>query len=135
MKETTNIVISGSASLKEEVLQCKENFEKLGYNVLDYPKAIDENNFMELYPDVHKNFFDNITKADTLYIMNEDKNGIEGYIGAETFAELTFGLAQKLVNKKDIDLVLKKEPSQKVQCYNEIKLWKELGWIRVSNDL
>lgn len=133
--EKKNVVIAGSASLQEEVLKCKEEFENKGYNVLDYPKAIDSSNFMELYPDVHKEFFDNITKTDILYIMNEDKNGIEGYIGAESFAELTFGLAQKLVNKKDIELVLLKEPSDKVQCYNEIKLWKELGWIKISNNM
>lgn len=59
--------------------------------------------------------------------MNEDKNGKTGYIGAETFAKLAFGLAQKLVYKKDIELVIYKRPSKDVQCYEEINLWLKLG--------
>ena len=61
--------------------------------------------------------------------MNEDKSGISGYIGAETFAELSFGLAQKLINEKNIKLILAKMPSKEVGCYEEIILWKKLGWI------
>lgn len=89
---------------------------------------------IELYPNVHKNFFEYITKTDILFIMNEDKNGISGYIGAETFAELTFGLAQKLVYNKEIELVILKMPSRKVQCYEEIDLWLKLGWIKLHEE-
>ena len=39
--------------------------------------------------------------------MNEDKDGKVGYIGAEAFAELTFGLAQKLVYHKEIEFNFK----------------------------
>ena len=37
-----------------------------------------------------------------LFIMNEDKNGIEGYIGYEAYAELLFGLSQNLIHQKNI---------------------------------
>ena len=36
---------------------------------------------MELYPNIHTEFLENIIKADMLFLMNEDKNGIVGYVG------------------------------------------------------
>ena len=69
-----------------------------------------------------------------LFIMNEDKDGKIGYIGAETFAELAFGLAQKLVYNKKIELVILKMPSENIQCYEEIKLWLKLGWIKLYEE-
>ena len=125
------IVISGSAKLQDKIDYWKTFFLTENYEVLDYPKSIDEEKFMELYPDVYKNFFINITKADTLFVMNEDKNSIEGYIGAAAYAELTFGLAQNLLYHKNINLVILKMPSREVQCYDEIKLWLELGWVKL----
>jgi hypothetical protein len=63
------------------------------------------------------------------FIANDQKNGIDGYIGAETFAELGFGLAQKLIYGKNIQLILAHMPTPEVACYTEIVLWKKLGWI------
>lgn len=125
------IVIAGSAKLQDKINLWKSFFAEKKYKILDYPKPIDEEKFMELYPSIHKNFFENITKTDTLFVMNEDKNNIEGYIGAESYAELTFGLAQNLIYNKNIDLIILKMPSREVQCYDEIKLWIELGWIKL----
>lgn len=127
------IVIAGSAKLQDKVNYWKDKFEKENYQVLDYPKEIDKYSFIDVYPDVHKEFFKKITETNILFIMNEDKNNIEGYIGAETFAELAFGLSQNLVYGKNIDLVILKMPDEKVSCYNEIKLWLELGWIKLYN--
>lgn len=128
------IVIAGSAKLQSDIKYFKEYFEKKDYIILDYPKKIDESKFMEIYPNVHKNFFECITKTDILFIMNVDKNGIDGYIGAETFSELTFGLAQKLVYNKDIELVILKMPSENVACYDEINLWLKIGWIKLYEE-
>ena len=125
------IVISGSSKLQNKINYWLKHFKDNNYDVLDYPKPIDEEKFMELYPSIHKNFFKNIIKTDILFIMNEDKNNIEGYIGAAAYGELTFGLAQKLVYNKNIDLVILKMPSDKVQCYDEIKLWLDMGWINL----
>ena len=86
---------------------------------------------MELYPQIHIDFLENVVKTDTLFIMNEDKNGVSGYIGYEAYAELLFGLSQKLVYKKNIELVLLKMPSLEVGCYEEIDLWLKLGWIKL----
>lgn len=124
------VVIAGSAKLQNEIKKWTEYWNsKEGYLVLDYPKSIPQDNFNKLYPDVHKDFFKSITEADILFIANEKKNGIEGYIGYETFAELGFGLAQKLVNGKNIKLILAHMPSKEVGCYDEIVLWQKLGWV------
>jgi len=124
------VVIAGSAKLQSEIQKWIQYWNsKDGYLVLDYPKAIPQDNFENLYPNVHKNFFKNIVDADVLFIANDQKNGINGYIGAETFAELGFGLAQKLVYEKNIKLILANMPTKEVACYDEIVLWKKLGWI------
>ena len=127
-------VIVGSAKLQNDINYWKQKFSDNNYEILDYPKAIEKGKFMELYSSVHKEFFENITKTDILFIMNEDKNGKIGYIGAESFAELTFGLAQKLVYGKNIQLVILKMPSKEIQCYEEIDLWLKLGWIRLYGE-
>lgn len=128
------IVIAGSAKLQDEINYWKNYFTNKNYEILDYPRPIEEEKFIELYPDIHKTFFENIINTDILFIMNEDKNSIDGYIGAESYAELTFGLAQNLVYDKRIDLIIMKMPSNKVLCYDEIKLWLELGWIKIFDE-
>lgn len=125
------IVIAGSAKLQNDVNKWLKVFESKEYKVLDYPRAIEESKFMELYPNVHTEFLENITKTDMLFIMNEDKNGKLGYIGYEAYAELLFGLSQKLIYNKNIDLVILKMPGADTGCYEEINLWLKLGWIKL----
>ena len=128
------VVIAGSAKLQNEVNKWLKIFEKKNYEVLDYPRAIEESKFMELYPNIHTEFLENITKTDMLFLMNEDKNGIGGYIGYEAYAELLFGLSQKLIYNKNIELIIFKIPSQNVGCYEEINLWLKLGWIKLYEE-
>lgn len=96
---------------------------------MNYSKTISIDQFEELYSDVHKNFFKDINEADILFIVNEKKNSINSYVGAETFAELSFGLTKKLIEGKDIKLILAHMPVKEVACYDEIMLWNKLGWI------
>lgn len=128
------VVIAGSAKLQKEVNNWLKKFANKEYEILDYPKSIEESRFMELYPNVLTEFLDNIAKADMLFVMNEDKNDIVGYIGYETYAELLFGLSQKLIYNKNIELVVFKMPSTNVGCYEEIDLWLKLGWIKLYEE-
>lgn len=123
------VVIVGSTSLQEKVLYWKKFWEDRGCLVTSYPSAIPKEIFIEEYPKVYTDFFRNITEADILFVMNEDKNGIGGYLGAESFAEMCFGVARNLVNGQDLDVILLKMPDDRVQSYEEIKLWLKLGWI------
>lgn len=63
--------------------------------------------------------------------MNEDKNGLFGYIGAETFAELAYVVANRLLDKRQTQIMLLKMPETRVQSYDEIQRWLELGWIEL----
>ncbi len=128
------IVIAGSAKLQKEVEKWINIFESNNYEILDYPRAIEETKFMELYPNIHIEFLENIIKTDVLFIMNEDKNGKIGYIGYEAYAELLFGLSQKLIYNKNIELVILKMPNTDIGCYEEIDLWLKLGWIKLYKE-
>jgi len=129
------IVIAGSAKLQKEVNKWINIFENNNYEILDYPRVIEKSKFMELYPNIHTEFLENITKADILFIMNEDKNGKIGYIGYEAYAELLFGLSQKLIYNKNIELVILKMPNTDIGCYEEIDLWLKLGWIKLYKEI
>jgi len=134
VKNIKKVVIAGSAKLLKEVSNWVETFKSKNYEVLDYPRFIEKSKFMELYPGVHIDFLKNIIKADMFFLMNEDKNGVIGYIGYEGYAELLVGLTQKLVYKQDIELVILKMPSPEVGCFEEINLWLKLGWIKLYEE-
>lgn len=124
------VVIAGSASLENEIKKWVEYWNNQeDCSVLNFSKAIPMDQFEKLYPEVHKDFFKDINKADILFVANEKKKGINGYIGAETFAELSFGITKKLIENKDIKLILAHMPAKEVACYDEIMLWNKLGWI------
>ena len=72
------IVISGSAKLRDKVEYWIEKFKN--YEILDYPKLILKENYKEELPLIYKNFYSNIEKTDIFFLMNEEKNGIKGYI-------------------------------------------------------
>lgn len=124
------VVIAGSATLQKHIQKWIHYWNsKDGYSVLDYPKLIPKKDFKKLYPNIHKNFFKNIIESDILFVANERKNNIDGYIGAETFAEVAFAVIQKIVYKKKIKIILAHKPSSKVNSFSEISLWLKLGWI------
>lgn len=129
-----SIVIAGSAKNQAFVNKWVNYFTDKNYLVLDYPRFIPTDEFMKLYPNVHIEFFENIQKTNILFVMNEDRDNIDGYIGYETYGELLFGLSQKLIYNKSIELVLMKMPSKEVGCYEEINLWLKLGWIKIYNE-
>ncbi len=125
------VIIIWSASLQIKVQFWRKYWKNKGYVVINYPFSISKKIFLEKYPQVHKNFFKNIIESDILFIMNENKNNIKGYIWAESFAEICFGVVQNLIYNKNIEIILLQMPEEKVQSYNEIQLWLKLGWIRL----
>jgi hypothetical protein len=126
------VVIAGSVSLEKEMKKWVDFWNsKPNYSVIDWPNLISEEEFSKVYPKIYQEFFHNMTLADIVFVANENKHSIKGYIGAETFAELAFAVAQNLVYDKDVKVLLAKMPSKKVQSINEIKAWLKLGWIEV----
>ena len=91
------IIIAGSAKFYKEAKELKKELEKERYEVIDYPKKID--NTIELeYKEVYESFYENLNKTDDLLLLNLDKKGIKGYIGYESFAELSFLVVKKILN-------------------------------------
>lgn len=127
------VVIVGSASLPAKIQYWKKFWKDEGYSVTNYPVSISKETFLEEYPKVHTDFFKDITKTDIIFVMNEDKNGVVGYLGAESFAEMCFGVAQNLIHNKNIEIILLQMPEKRVQSYDEINLWLKLKWIKLFN--
>jgi hypothetical protein len=125
------VVIAGNTSFQKEFQLWKKYWEDKDYTLIDYPRPIAQEAFLTEYPQVYIDFFRNITKSDVLFVVNEDKNGIKGYIGAEVFAEISFGVNQNLVYNKDIEVIIMQMPDKEVQSYRDIELWLELGWIKL----
>ena len=124
------IVIAGSAKFYKEALELKKELENKDYNVIDYPKNINVN-IEEEYKQAYERFYDNLSKTDDLILFNLDKNGIEGYIGYESFAELSYLVVKKLQENNNHKIYIYKKPSKEVGCYDEIKHFLELGYIEI----
>ena len=124
------LVIAASAKFQEGIDKWEKYFTDRGYNVINRPRKIDQS-IKEVYRNAHLNFYKSLKEADVVFILNEDKRGIEGYIGYETFAELSFAMVQNTVNGTNKKVYLLKMPSEEVGCYPEIKNFVDLGWIKV----
>lgn len=127
------IVITGSVSLQKKVAFWRKFWEEKNCTVIDYPSAISEKTFLKDYSDVFRKFFENIIHTDILFVMNENKN-LRGYIGAQSFAEICFAVAQNQVYNRGIEIILFQMPEKKVQSYEEVLLWLKLGWIKLFKE-
>lgn len=75
------IVIAGSAKLQTEIQQWVDYWNNQpDCQVINFPQPIPSENFEKIIPRCPY-YFKDITKADILFIANEEKNGISGYIG------------------------------------------------------
>lgn len=127
------IVIASSAKFQDEIEICKKYFTNKGYNVINYPKKINADD-LEQYKNVHQQFFKSLVEADEVFILNEDKNGITGYIGAQVFSEMSLAIAQNTVYNANKKIYLLKMPSEDVACYQEVKRFIELGWVEIFKE-
>lgn len=126
------VVISGSGSLKNELKQWKGHFESRNYEVIAFPEPWDNSESHDsrlegLYVD----FYNAIDKCDVFFLMNEDKKGISGYIGANATAELIYATVQKLRSRNDMKIYIAKLPAQQVSMSEEIYSFLRLGWVEV----
>ena len=82
----SKIVLCGSMKLKERIFEVERYLKNKGYEVVT-PK---EFRAEMTKADTSKLHFDEIAneKTDIVLAINETKNGIENYIGPNTFAEI-----------------------------------------------
>lgn len=149
------LVISGSSKLHERALYWRGYFEGRGYDVIDWPcpisteeETLDEpqtepglslgrwlspndSDYATRLTKIYKRFYKNLDQADTFFLMNEDKDGIEGYIGASAIAELTYTITGNLNRGKKTEIYILKLPSKSQNCYDEVKFWLDQDWLKI----
>ena len=88
-KKKINIVLCGSMKVKDRIIEISNELEKMGYNVL-LPVECMQGLEKVIASRAH---FDRISNPDNqaILIVNVTKNGIENYIGPNSFAEIAFG--------------------------------------------
>lgn len=148
------LIISGSSKLHQRALYWMGYFEGCGFEVIDFPNPItDAKNDLEVAPtpgevnstilkpgdegyeehlaNNYQRFWKNLDRADVLFLMNEDQNNTEGYIGAAMLTELAHVLINKFNRNQKTAIYLLKEPSETQDCYREVKFWLDQGWIEI----
>jgi len=96
------IILCGSLSFAKEMKKMKDILNKIGHETL-IPSSIekfgveeiekiksDKRKYLQVAPTYMKEDFDKIKNSDAILVVNLDKNGIENYIGGNTFAEIMF---------------------------------------------
>lgn len=89
VKDMKNIILCGSMKVKDKILEIAKTLEKDGYNVL-IPRECFEDLDKATASRIH---FDKICDSNNeiVLVVNATKNGIDNYIGPNSFAEIAFG--------------------------------------------
>lgn len=130
------VVISGSVRLQQGLKKWNQRWLSAGFDVIYLPELIDhDENFTAAYKDTYRRLYKSLLRTDVLFVMNENKHGVDGYVGAQTFAEASYAVANNLIlNNRKICIVLLNMPSKQVASYSEITIWLELGWVVLFDD-
>ena len=118
------VVVSGSLLNKDKIDYWVNYFTKKGYDVINYPKETNEN-FIKIY----SNFYKSIDEADILFIVNERKNNVDGYMGVSTYAELAHGIINKINENKDTEIYVLNKPN-----LHEVQSWIDLNMVKIFNE-
>lgn len=124
------VIIIGNCNSNKEVAYWCNYFDKRGYKVLDYPRYSDDNILLNHY----ENFYENIKSTNILFILNNNKNGIEGYIDATTFAEITYVVMRNYYDNKKIDIYISKLPNKTLYYYDELSSFISKGIIKIFKE-
>lgn len=132
---TKKIVLSGSAKFQNEYINLIEELKLKNFDIINFPDKL-KGNILDEYPGLFKNFYKSIDQTEYFLTCNFDKNGIEGYIGAASFSELAYALVKNQNYNQNISIYLLNPPNKNQIHYDEIKLWLDLGWVKLwDNDL
>jgi hypothetical protein len=125
------VVISGSASLQEELKKWVRYWEKRNAEILAWPVLVSEERFEKEYPRVHSDFYRAIAASDILFVANEPKNGIGGYVGPSVFAEVSFAIGLNFVRKRKIGITFLNPPADDSPSSEALRLWIGYGWAEI----
>jgi hypothetical protein len=128
------IAICGSMAFAKEMLEAQKDLGILGHSVevpcdtdLVASGTHDPDNFVDDHKhctenDIIRKCFKNVEQSDAILVLNHDKNGVAGYVGASTFAEIMFAYHLK----KKIFLLNKPPGTDKLRYSHEIGIMQPL---------
>jgi hypothetical protein len=122
------IVICSSMSFSKEISEWKDKLEKENYELIKYPEKTD-GEFLSGYKIEFSDHYQKITETDILFILNLNKNNIDGYIGAAVFAEIAFAIGLNRTCNKNIKVYCLNKFPDTLPYSEELKLWVDLGWL------
>ena len=117
--------------MQDKVSFWAHHFEEKGYQVLNYPKFTLPKDYQTVLPTIYRNFYSALEDTDVYFLMNEEKSDIDGYIGASSISELAYVVILNLIPTKNINIYILNIPSEEVPCYDEVKFFLDMGWIRL----
>jgi hypothetical protein len=126
------IVLIASGTAEKETIKWKDKLEADGFEVLTCPLKIEDGkNFLKEYQKSFNLCYSSIPITDVVLAINIEKNGVKGYIGPGTFAEIAFAIGINRTRNKNIEIYyLNDLPTQGLPYCEELSWWKELGWIK-----
>lgn len=126
-----NITLCASMSFSKQTDHWKQKLQKSGHNVIQYPKPI-SGDFLSGYKKEFTEHYQNITKSDVIFVLNLEKNDINGYIGAAVFAEIAFAVGINLTSRREnqIEIFYLNPIPKSLPHSEELQLWIKLGWIK-----
>jgi hypothetical protein len=124
-----SVVICTSRSFFGEAEKWKGILKRKGYGVVCSPVLADQDS-PEAYDNAHTLHYKNISKSDTLLVLNLEKNGVKGYIGPSVFAEIAFAIGLNISFGKRIEIYCLNPVPENLPHSEELKLWERLDWIK-----
>ncbi len=92
------IALCASMAFAKKMLDIKRQLEAFGHDVIIQHDIMDfatgqiaeEDKWRKLQTDPIKGYFEKIKQADAILVINEEKRGIQNYIGGNTLMEMGF---------------------------------------------
>jgi len=88
-KKDKRIVLCSSKKFIDKTLEIAKKLENLGYDAVVPQEFLEDMDKIDAFRLHFSKIMD--YRTDYLLIINENKNGIDNYIGANVFAEIAFG--------------------------------------------
>lgn len=131
MSQQKKVTLCASMSFWDDINLWKQKLEKDNYAVIQYPKQF-TGEFLSNYKREFTEHYRKIAESDIVLVLNMQKKGIDGYIGAAVFAEIAFavGLNRTSHSAKEINVSCLNTFPDSLPYAEELQHWVNLGWLK-----